>query len=262
MSEQAIFPMTELNITNAYFTKAKTGAHRIKIALDLISKDGNFFAPFTGRIVKRQNPSTVGTVVLESCEKVQWADGSTDFMHVLCYHDNDISHLSMGQVIQQGAVYYHMGTKGGGTGPHVHMEVGRGMYPKAEVQAGTADGVVVWKTQKEVEPYKAFWVSTKTTITANDGGYAWRKTGQPPTPVPVTKIYGPGYITNDPVVGSIASFMRANFPSYSPATVLGNYYGPILTGVMKEFQKRTGMQADGITGPLTQDMLRKYGWKG
>jgi peptidoglycan hydrolase-like protein with peptidoglycan-binding domain len=262
MSERAIFPMTEMNITNGYHSKGLTGAHKIKIALDLVSSDGNFFAPFTGRIVKRQSPNTVGTVVLESKDKVLWADGTTEFMHVLCYHCNDISKLSEGQEIKQGVNYYRQGTQGG-VPSHVHMEIGRGKYPGQEVSAGTADGKTVWKTKNEVEPFKALWISDKTPRIINDRGYAWKKIGTPiPDPTPVTKIYGPGYITNDPVIGSIAAFMRATFPSFTPAAALGNQYGPNIMGAIKEFQKRNGLVADGYCGPITQAKLREYGWKG
>lgn len=62
-------------------------------------------------------------------------------------------------------------------------------------------------------------------------------------------------------VGKIASFMRKAFPSYTPAAALGNYYGDNLVKAVKEFQKRTGLEADGCFGPLTLKELEKYGFK-
>ena len=50
--------------------------------------------------------------------------------------------------------------------------------------------------------------------------------------------------------------------AYTPAAALGNYYGPNLAGAIKEFQRRTGLVADGNTGPITYKKLQSFGFKG
>lgn len=40
----------------------------------------------------------------------------------------------------------------------------------------------------------------------------------------------------------------------------GNIYGDNLIHAIKEFQRRTGLVADGCTGELTLAMLKKYGF--
>ena len=62
-------------------------------------------------------------------------------------------------------------------------------------------------------------------------------------------------------VGKIASFMYRTFPSYTKKSALGNVYGPNLRNAIKEFQRRTGLEADGCVGPLTLKKLEKYGFK-
>lgn len=62
-------------------------------------------------------------------------------------------------------------------------------------------------------------------------------------------------------VGMIAEFMHKKFPSYSPKSVLGNYFGKNLAASIKEFQRRTKLEADGNVGPKTLAMLKKYGFK-
>ncbi len=64
-----------------------------------------------------------------------------------------------------------------------------------------------------------------------------------------------------PNVGKIASFMRKVFPAYTSKKALGNTYGPYLIEAIKEFQRRTGLEPDGCTGPLTLAQLQKYGFK-
>ena len=62
-------------------------------------------------------------------------------------------------------------------------------------------------------------------------------------------------------VGKISSFMYKTFPSYTKKTALGNYFGKNLLASIKEFQRRTGLEADGNIGPLTLKKLVKYGFK-
>ena len=87
-----------------------------------------------------------------------------------------------------------------------------------------------------------------------------------PAPVqpakPAATVYGKGYITNSPVIGSIAKFMRATFPAYTSSKALGNYWGQYIESSIKQFQRRTGLESDGRVGPLTQAKLKQYGWKG
>ena len=62
-------------------------------------------------------------------------------------------------------------------------------------------------------------------------------------------------------IGKIASFMYKTFPSYTKKAALGNYFGKNLLASIKEFQRRTGLEADGNIGPLTLKKLVKYGFK-
>lgn len=71
-----------------------------------------------------------------------------------------------------------------------------------------------------------------------------------------------GYGDNDPRIGRLATFMRQTFPAYTSAKALGDYYGPNLKAAIKEFQRRTGLEQDGNTGPKTFAKLQRYGFKG
>lgn len=64
-----------------------------------------------------------------------------------------------------------------------------------------------------------------------------------------------------PNVAKIATFMRNTFPRYTNKKALGDVYGPYLMAAIKEFQKRTGLKADGYFGPQTLKMLESFGFK-
>ena len=64
----------------------------------------------------------------------------------------------------------------------------------------------------------------------------------------------------DDRVGKLASFMYKTFPSYTSKKALGNIYGNYLAASITEFQKRTGLYPDGMTGAKTYAMLKKYGF--
>lgn len=87
-----------------------------------------------------------------------------------------------------------------------------------------------------------------------------------PEPTPTTGFLpAKGYwcrYDKDARVAQLASFMRKCFPSYTPASALGPIYGDNLWRSIKEFQRRTGLVADGNTGPITYAKLQQYGFKG
>ena len=66
----------------------------------------------------------------------------------------------------------------------------------------------------------------------------------------------------DARVGRLARFMRNKFPMYTKPQALGNYYGANLQSSIREFQRRTGLQADGNVGPITYAKLKAYGFQG
>lgn len=82
-------------------------------------------------------------------------------------------------------------------------------------------------------------------------------------PVPAgflpTKGYW-GYGDNDERIAQLAYFMRSVFPAYTNKLALGPYFGPYLKASIVEFQRRTGLEADGNVGPITFAKLQSYGF--
>ncbi len=124
--EKAMYPSPYMRITQ----KDHTGTHAHSWAVDEAGSDGGIdylVAPFTGKI-KKIYKADANEVWLESCDPVEYPDGTIDYMTVLFAHDNDVSNLYEGQIIKQGQRFYEEGTKGNATGNHCHIECGLGKF--------------------------------------------------------------------------------------------------------------------------------------
>lgn len=82
--------------------------------------------------------------------------------------------------------------------------------------------------------------------------------GTTPAPTPSENIYAQLGDNNDRV-SSLQQFMNENFGSYSKLAVDGDF-GPATESVIKNFQARVGIAADGIVGPITLAKLVEHGY--
>lgn len=64
-----------------------------------------------------------------------------------------------------------------------------------------------------------------------------------------------------PAVLKLQLWLNLMFPSYSRIDTAPQRYGPQTIAVVKEFQRRTGLQADGVVGPATWAKLLSYGYR-
>ena len=127
-SEQAaLWFMKDMNITqvpNGDVSHANTQN------FDVVGVTSNdIFAPFDCKIVAIYPAYNSGnTVVIQSLNKVRFADGSLDIMSMGFAHDNDISDCYVGKVLKQGEVFYQNGDYGLAYGVHTHVTCIRGEY--------------------------------------------------------------------------------------------------------------------------------------
>ena len=158
-----------------------------------------------------------------------------------------------------------------------NIVVGEVVHMKGHVGIYIGDGLVVecspaWKNKVQITACgnigKKSGYNTRTWLNHGKLKYIdYSKTPSPsPTPTPTPSNFFPkrGYFKLGDVsanVGKIASFMYKTFPTYTKKSALGNVYGPNLRNAIKEFQKRTGLEADGCVGPVTLRKLEKYGFK-
>ncbi len=183
--EYAYFPGDVLNVTQGAYGEYKSTSHNgqtgfVQNAFDFGTNE-NYCAPFSGTITKIK--TSYNAVVLQSDNKVYWANGTLDYMSVTFVHDNDISDLYVGKHIAQGEVFYQRGEKGYSIGPHVHICVNKGQ---------TTEGIRYFSG--DTRPNEAFFLKDSVTI-QQTGNYTWKKVSTP-TPPPTTS-YGTYYIKNN-----------------------------------------------------------------
>lgn len=163
--EKAILNLDILNISQGM---NDSFSHKGNLAID-ITGCSYLKAPFTG-IIKKIYPEC-NAVWLESIEKVEYADGTIDYMTVMTMHDNDISDLYVGKIINQGEIYYHQGVKGYVTGPHIQISVGKGKFCGSgwyQNQYGS------WCINNQYDITKALFLHTDVKII--NGLYKWKIT--------------------------------------------------------------------------------------
>lgn len=167
--EKPLYPSYYMRITQGY----NEGSHISSYAIDDAGKDTNISklrAPFTG-IIKKIYQADANEVWLESLEKVEYPDGTIDYMTILFAHDNDISNLFVGKKIKQGEEFYSEGTKGNATGNHCHIECGKGKF------SGTGwykNSRGYYSINNGKKPEECLWIDDKV-IVINDNNYNFKK---------------------------------------------------------------------------------------
>jgi len=89
----------------------------------------------------------------------------------------------------------------------------------------------------------------------------------PPTPPASGAYLAKG--STGPAVSHLQQFLRNTFPAYRNSVTykwgqlisVDGVFGDQTDAWVKEFQKRTGLQRDGVIGPLTLAQLRNYGYQ-
>ena len=172
--EKPIFPAKYMRITQGY----NEGTHIDSFAIDNADKDYNesdIYAPFTG-IIKKTYPNDANEVWLESVDKVEYPDGTIDYMTIMLAHCNDISNLFVGKRINKGDVFYKEGTKGNVTGSHCHIECGKGKFNGTGWHKNSAN---YWSIDNGKKPEECLWIDDSINIIDNYG-YKFKKTSTKP----------------------------------------------------------------------------------
>ncbi len=151
-------------------------SHKGSLAMDFGGKDqgsDKLYAP-CDMIVKRCRQKANGEMYLESTEKVEFADGTIDYAHLLCLHDSVFNYRE-GQVVKQGEHFYDEGGMGNNKpnrfGTHVHIEAGKGKWQNTRQFANKYN---VYVSENQNHLYDLFWLDSDVTV-LDSKGYNWKR---------------------------------------------------------------------------------------
>ena len=173
----AVYPSPFL----AWSQDVNTGSHLGSFAFDE-TVDGTrtkkpIYSPGNLIVVAKQAEGKSNAIILDTLAPEHWADGTIDFYHLRLVHDDNISDIALKQIFTQGEKLYDEGVYGRVTGPHIHLEVGRGKYPGRLVLNKAGNNALI----KSVEPWKVFFVNDTTIL--NGFGHPWKTYVWPAVPV-------------------------------------------------------------------------------
>lgn len=176
--EKPLFPSEYIRITQGY----SQGTHKDSYAIDNAGKDSgisDIYAPYTG-IIKKVYKNDANEVWLESSEKVEYADGTIDYLTMLFAHANNVDNLFVGKVIKKGEAFYKEGTKGNASGNHCHIECGRGRFSNSGWHKNNSG---YWSIDNGIKPESCLWIDDSIKV-LNDNGYKFKKISTVPVENP------------------------------------------------------------------------------
>lgn len=160
--EKPLFPSKYIRITQGY----QEGTHRDSYAIDNADIDtgiSSIYAPFTG-VIKKIYKNDANEVWLESVDKVEYPDGTIDYMTIMFAHANDVSSLFVGKRINRNEAFYSEGTKGNVTGAHCHLECGKGKFEGTGWHKNNAG---YWSINNGKRPEECLWIDDSINIIDN-----------------------------------------------------------------------------------------------
>lgn len=240
------------------------------------------YAPVDMKVVKiygLNTTKTTNSIVLQTTLKVRTPIGDKIVIMTLTHpKESDIKKLKVGQIIKKGNIICYEGRDGYATGNHIHMTVGTGSF-KGLLKNSNGKWCFIESTVNK--PEEIFYVNTKFTSIKNSNGINFKK-------ISTDRVVESGSSSSSNFLGKrgylkygdsgenvhkLCQFFANDYYGYFGNTKKsahdkllgekgnGDYFGPNLKAWVTEFQRRTGLEADGNIGPLTLKKLVKYGFK-
>lgn len=235
------------------------------------------FCPCDEMIIKKIYTKGTNTIWLESTSKVNLADGSFDYVTLMVTHpnDDDIKRLYKGQKFKRGKIICYEGTDGNATGNHFHFSVGKGKMLGTGWVKNTKGKWCLTCTGGAKKPETMFYIDrTFTKLVKKTQGIKFKNV--PKQTSADEFLHSRGFFKkgdSGAEIHEICEFFATNYYSYLGNTKKtanvkllgkkgdGDYFGNNLYKWVKEFQKRTNLEADGNIGPLTLAKLEEHGFK-
>ena len=224
-----------------------------------------YYAPVDMKVVAiiGIGTSVTNTIWLVATEKCNTPSGVfKPFIMLTHWNDSDpyIKNLKVGSIVKMGSPICEEGVDGA-TANHLHLVCGNALRGCGNGFIQNSNGKWVSKGYC-LKPEEVMFIDKEFTniLSTNDLTFKDK-----PKEERTTSFLGSkGYLTlgdSGDNVNKIALFMKKNFPAYTSKKALGSYYGKYIKASITEFQKRTGLLADGNIGPITLAKLKEYGFQ-
>lgn len=165
--QNLLFPLAYLYVTQG---EGGSYSHQGTYNIDFRGQNANgrvlqcpYYAPCDLRLTAR----TGAGYIWESINKVNYVDGTTDYITLAVAHDDDRT-KQIGLQVSQGDLLGHTGTYGEVTGDHVHMNVARGQGKRYYTNPYGHSML-----QDSIHIYNAMGVNN--TVIVVSGGYVWKE---------------------------------------------------------------------------------------
>ena len=268
------FGMKNMRITQSYNGTVSHKLHWYNsknyadYPIDIAGIDGNkepYYAPVDMKVVaiKGIGTSVTNTIWLVSTEKCNTPSGIfKPFIMLTHWNDSDpyIKNLKVGSIVKAGQPICEEGVDGA-TANHLHLVCGNALRGCGNGFIQNSNGKWVSKGYC-LKPEEVMFIDKEFTNILSTNDLTFKD--KPKEERTISFLGSKGYLTlgdSGDNVNKIALFMKKNFPAYTSKKALGSYYGKYIKASITEFQKRTGLLADGNIGPITLAKLKEYGFQ-
>lgn len=183
------YPCKILRITQNYTGKTSHLPHTTgkpkDYPIDEACKDTGrdwLYCPCDKMVVKRNYIAGTNTLWLESTEKVNFADGTSDYFTMLITHPNndDMKNCPVGKVFTRGQQICREGMDGA-TANHLHISGGKGKFAGTGWTENSNGKYVLNCTGGAYKPEKLFYIDTAFTTVISKGGIAFKTLPKSPS---------------------------------------------------------------------------------
>lgn len=201
MANYLTYPMKTMKITQGYTGNYSHNPHSAGTPKDYPWDEAGadsgreyFYCPCDKmKVVRIYGVGNRGanTMWLQSTSKVDFADGTSDYLTILVIHpnDDDLKKIKVGQTYTRGQQICREGTDGNATGNHFHFAAGKGKITGNGWTQNSKNAWVLTTTKGNFKPEQLFFIDKSFTKIINNCGLKFK---EKPKAKPTKKGYTTG----------------------------------------------------------------------